>query len=94
MHLYLIKISSKSRLKIGTLRYRQRLFASPDGIDTRFEIWCGFSILTRYFFGLKKFFVVVNFTKKKVEKLLEVSKNTAVLNVEAEICLDCRERLY
>jgi YgiT-type zinc finger domain-containing protein len=32
--------------------------------------------------------------EKEVEKLLRGGKNTAVLNVRAEVCLHCGERLY
>jgi len=32
--------------------------------------------------------------EKKVEKLLRGGENTAVLNVQAEVCLHCGERLY
>ena len=32
--------------------------------------------------------------KKKVEKLLSGGKNTAVLKVNADVCLHCGERLY
>jgi len=32
--------------------------------------------------------------EKKVEKLLRGGKNTAILEVDAEVCLRCGERLY
>ena len=32
--------------------------------------------------------------EKKVEKLLRGGKNTATINVVAEVCLNCGERLY
>ena len=32
--------------------------------------------------------------EKKVEKLLRGGNNTAVVNVHAEVCLHCGERLY
>ncbi|MCK4795756.1 MAG: YgiT-type zinc finger protein [Spirochaetes bacterium] len=32
--------------------------------------------------------------EKKVEKLLKGGNNTAVVNVDAEVCLHCGERLY
>lgn len=32
--------------------------------------------------------------EKKVEKLLRGGTHTAVLNVDAEVCLHCGERLY
>ena len=32
--------------------------------------------------------------EKKVEKLLRGGKHTAVVNVQAEVCLHCGERLY
>jgi YgiT-type zinc finger domain-containing protein len=32
--------------------------------------------------------------EKDVEKLLRGGKNTAILNVQAEVCLHCGERLY
>ncbi len=32
--------------------------------------------------------------EKKVEKLLRGGKNTAVLKVQAEVCLHCGEHLY
>lgn len=32
--------------------------------------------------------------EKKVEKLLKGGNNTAVVNVNAEVCLHCGERLY
>ncbi len=32
--------------------------------------------------------------EKKVEKLIRGGKNTAVLKVQAEVCLHCGERLY
>ena len=32
--------------------------------------------------------------EKAVEKLLRGGKNTAVVNVRAEVCLHCGERLY
>ena len=35
-----------------------------------------------------------NMVEKEVEKLLHGGKNVAVLNVKAEACLHCGERLY
>jgi len=32
--------------------------------------------------------------KKEVEKILKGGNNTAVIQVEAEVCLHCGERLY
>lgn len=32
--------------------------------------------------------------EKEVEKLLRGGKNTAVVNVKADVCLHCGERLY
>lgn len=32
--------------------------------------------------------------RKEVEKLLRGGKNTAILKVEADVCLHCGERLY
>lgn len=33
-------------------------------------------------------------TTKQVEKLLKGGVNTAIIQVEAEVCLNCGERLY
>jgi YgiT-type zinc finger domain-containing protein len=32
--------------------------------------------------------------EKKVEKLLKGGNNTAIINVDAEVCLHCGERMY
>lgn len=33
-------------------------------------------------------------TTKQVEKILKGGSNTAIIQVEAEVCLNCGERLY
>ncbi len=38
--------------------------------------------------------MVVKFVSKEVEKLLRGGGNTAVVRVQAEVCLHCGERLY
>ena len=35
-----------------------------------------------------------NLINKKVEKILRGGNNTAIVKVEAEVCLHCGERLY